>query len=172
VLFPATIGGVSTLLVGACNKNGIFYALRRNNLAAGPVWQRAIGSDGGWPTPCIGSAAVESGSLYVAAGPTTIGGGSVAGAVRALNPATGSVKWEKSLPCGTTGTPTVDAVSHVLAVPLYCTSGSSGVALFRSTDGAPLRTLSSPSKSFAQPVFAQGRLYVATEGSGVTAYTG
>ena len=66
----------------------------------------------------------------------------------------------------------MDATSHVLAVPLFCTTGSSGVAFFRSTDGTPLGTVSSPSKLFAQPVFAAGRLYVATEGSGVTAYTG
>jgi hypothetical protein len=91
--------------------------------------------------------------------------------VRALDPATGAVRWERALPCGTTGTPTVDATSHVLAVPLSCRSGSSGVALFSSTNGTPLGTLSSPSKIFAQPVFAAGRLDVATEGSGVTAYT-
>ena len=96
----------------------------------------------------------------------------VAGAVRALNPATGAVQWEKSLACGTTGTPTVDTVSHVLAVPLFCATGSSGVSFFGSSDGASLGTVSSPSRVFAQPVFAAGRVYVATEGGWVTAYTG
>ena len=40
--------------------------------------------------------------------------------------------------------------------------------------GAPLRTLPSTSSIFAQPVFAAGRLYVATEGRGhrVHAVTG
>jgi outer membrane protein assembly factor BamB len=37
-LFQATIGGNPTPLVGACNKNGTYYAWRQQNLAAGPVW--------------------------------------------------------------------------------------------------------------------------------------
>jgi glucose dehydrogenase len=171
-LFTATIGGVSTPLVGACNKNGVFYAWRRANLAAGPVWQRTIGTANSWPTPCLGSAAVDGTSLYVAAGPTTVNGQTVPAAVRALNPATGAVRWEKALPCGSIGTPTVDTTSHVLAVPLYscATPANGGVALFGTANGALLRTLSSTSSVFAQPVFAAGRLLVATEGNGVTAY--
>lgn len=170
VLFPATLAGTRTLLVGACNKNGIFYAWRRGNLAAGPVWQRRLAA-GGFP-PCLSSAAVDATSLYVAAGTTTVNGTSVPAAVRALNPATGAVQWQKPLPCSVVGTPTVDSVSHVLAVPLYtcANSANGGVAMFNSTNGTPLRTLSSPSPIFAQPVFASGRLFVATEGSGVTAY--
>jgi len=172
-LYSATVGGTQTLMAAACNKNGIFYAWRRGNLAAGPVWQRAIGSSNSWPTPCLGSAAVDATSLYVSAGPTTIGAQAVKGAVRALNPATGAVQWETALPCGTVGTPTIDTVSHVLAVPLMaCTnSADAGVVLVDATDGTLLRTLSTPSSIFAQPVFAAGKLYVATEGSGVTAYT-
>ena len=172
VLFAATIGGTTAQLVGACNKNGIFYAWRRGNLAAGPVWQRTIATSGTFP-PCLTSAAVDATSLYVASGITTVNGQSVPAAVRALNPSTGALRWEKPLPCPVVGTPTVDAVSHVLAVPLYqcANAADGGVALFRTSDGAPLRTLSSPSSIFAQPVFAAGRLFVATEGSGVTAYT-
>ena len=41
-LFTATINGVARSLVGAANKNGIFYALDRTNLAAGPVWEQLI----------------------------------------------------------------------------------------------------------------------------------
>jgi polyvinyl alcohol dehydrogenase (cytochrome) len=173
VLFTAAVGGVRTALVGACNKNGIFYAWRRADLAAGPVWQRTIGTAGHWP-PCLGSAAVDATSLYVAAGATTVGGQTVPAAVRALDPSTGAVQWETALPCGVVGTPTLDAVSHVLAVPLFTCAQTidRGVALFDATTGTPLRTLSSPSPIFAQPVFAAGRLFVATEGSGVTAYTG
>jgi hypothetical protein len=75
------------------------------------VWQRAIGSANSWPTPCLGSAAVDATSLYVSAGPTTIGAQAVKGAIRALNPATGAVQWETELPCSTVGTPTIDTVS-------------------------------------------------------------
>jgi outer membrane protein assembly factor BamB len=172
VLFPATIAGTRTLLVGACNKNGVFYAWRRANLAAGPVWQTTM-AEPGFP-PCLSSAAVDATSLYVAAGVTTVGGTSVPAAIRALDPATGAVQWERALPCGVVGTPTVDAVSHVLAVPLYrcANAADGGVVLFRSTDGTPLRTLSSTWGIFAQPVFAAGKLFVATKGGGVTAYAG
>src|SRR3954447_283592 len=174
VLFPATVGGATTLMVGACNKNGIFYAWRRGNLAAGPVWQRTIGTPNSFPTACLGSAAYDGTSLYVASGPTTLGGQTVPGAVRALSPATGAVRWQQRLPCGSIGTPTVDMTSHVLAVPLFACANASagGVVLVRTTDGTVLRTLSSTSSVFAQAVFAAGRLYVATEGGGVTAYTG
>src|SRR6266542_4351152 len=41
--FSATLAGVYTPLVGACNKNGVYYALRRGNLAAGPVWRFKAG---------------------------------------------------------------------------------------------------------------------------------
>jgi hypothetical protein len=172
VLFPATVAGTRTLLVGACNKNGVFYAWRRAHLAAGPVWQRTM-ADPGFP-PCLSSAAVDATSLYVAAGTTTVGGTSVPAAIRALDPATGALRWERALPCGVVGTPTVDAVSHVLAVPLYrcANAADGGVALLTSTDGTPLRTLASTSSIFAQPVFAAGRLFVATMGGGVTAYAG
>jgi len=29
-------------MVGACHKNGIFYALAQDDLSAGPVWQTQI----------------------------------------------------------------------------------------------------------------------------------
>jgi hypothetical protein len=45
------------------------------------------------------------------------------------------------------------------------------VVLLDATNGTRLRTLSIPSSIFAQPVFAAGKLYVASEGNGVTAYT-
>ena len=57
-LFSATLSGVSTPMIGACNKNGNFYALRQSALSAGPVWSRAVGLTGGTGTgACITSAA-------------------------------------------------------------------------------------------------------------------
>ena len=35
-LFTATLSGVSTPMVGDCNKNGIYYAFRQDDLGAGP----------------------------------------------------------------------------------------------------------------------------------------
>ena len=88
-LFTATIGGVSTDLIGACNKNGIYYTWRRSSLAAGPVWQRQVGQSGGTGHgACITSAAYDGpdNMLFVAANQTTISGNAVQGSVRALEP--------------------------------------------------------------------------------------
>jgi hypothetical protein len=38
-VFKADLGGSTTAMVGACNKNGIFYAFRAADVSAGPVCQ-------------------------------------------------------------------------------------------------------------------------------------
>ena len=54
-LFTATIAGHPTQMIGACNKNGSFYALAAQNLSAVPVWTRTIGTSlAGGPT-CLAS---------------------------------------------------------------------------------------------------------------------
>jgi outer membrane protein assembly factor BamB len=173
--FTATIGGASTDLIGACNKNGIFYTWRRQSLAAGPVWQRQVGDTGGTGTgACITSAAYDGPDsvLFVAGNQTTIGGVPVQGSLQALNPATGAVLWQQPLTCLPDGSPTVNATTHVVAVPLYGCLGTDqpGVALFNATTGSPLRTITRTGKVFAQPVFANGKLLVADESGVLTAY--
>jgi outer membrane protein assembly factor BamB len=171
----ATIGGVSTALIGTCNKNGIFYVWRRYNLAAGPVWQRRVGQVGGTNQgACITSPAFDAASntVWVAGNQTTINGTAAQGSIRALNAATGAVKWERPLACLPDGSPTLNASTHVVAVPLYkCPSGvSPGVALFNSTTGAPLRFITTAGRDFAQPVFAEGKLFVADESAVLRAF--
>ncbi len=174
-LFTATIGGVSTSMVGACNKNGIYYAWRANNLAAGPVWQRQVATSAGNQTgPCITSAAFDAATqkLWVSSAQTTINGTVVPGAVRQLDPATGAVLWADPLPCNDLGSPTLNATTHVLAVPLYaCPTGMSpGVVLFNATTGAQLKVIATTAQVFAQPVFAEGMLFVADHSGTLTAY--
>src|SRR4029077_6471545 len=41
-LFDGVIGGQSVPLVGAIDKNGIFYAFKRDAVSSGPVWQTQI----------------------------------------------------------------------------------------------------------------------------------
>ena len=164
----ATIGGVSTALIGTCNKNGIFYVWRRNNLAAGPVWQRQVGQVGGTNQgACITSPAFDAASnaVWVAGNQTTINGVAAQGSIRELNAATGAIMWEQPLACLPDGSPTLNASTHVVAVPLYkCPTGvSPGVVLFNSATGALLRTIATVGKDFAQPVFAEGKLFVADE---------
>ena len=172
-LFTATVGGVSTQMVAACNKNGVFYALRRMSLAAGPVWSRQVGDVGGTHNgACLPSPAIDShlGRLFVASNSTTIGGVAVAGGLRALSPATGAVLWERALPCLPNGTPTVNG--QVVAVSMYsCPTGTSpSVRLFAESDGHPLGSLPASAPVFAQPVFASGKVFVAAEDGTLTAY--
>ncbi len=84
-------------LLAAVNKNGILYAFLRSNLSAGPIWQQQIAISGECP-PCgdggISSGAFANGTLYYAAGNTTINGVGYPGSVRAFDPATGHIRWE------------------------------------------------------------------------------
>ena len=58
-------------LLSVSNKNGILYTFNRNNLAAGPIWQRAIAIGGTCPTCGDGilpSAIFANNVLYAAGG--------------------------------------------------------------------------------------------------------
>jgi len=77
-LFTATIGGTPTGMVGACNKNGTYYALQRGNLAAGPVWQMQVGAGASGGPQCDAAAIWDGTHLFIggtrprsAASPTT-----------------------------------------------------------------------------------------------------
>jgi polyvinyl alcohol dehydrogenase (cytochrome) len=172
-LFNATIAGTSRQLVGACNKNGLFYAWNRWNLGAGPIWSRRVGDVGGTGNgACITSAAWDSRTarLFVAANSTTIGGTAFAGGVRALDAATGAVLWERGLPCIVNGSPTIN--SQIVAVPLFgCPTGvAPSVRFFRLSDGTPVGQAPASASVFAQPVFANAMVYVAGEDGTLTAY--
>ena len=174
--FQPVIGGVVTDLIGACNKNGVFYAWQRAHLASGPVWQLQVGQSGGTGNgACLTSAAYDGSTqqLFVAANQTTVAGKAVPGSLRSLNPATGAVLWQQPLGCLPNGSPTLNGTTQVLAVPLYgpCSAGGKpGVALFNASTGTPLTALVTLGKAFAQPVFAEGRLFVADESGALTAY--
>jgi hypothetical protein len=40
--FTADLNGTTTPMVGACNKDGIYYAFRQDDLHDGPVWEQRI----------------------------------------------------------------------------------------------------------------------------------
>jgi outer membrane protein assembly factor BamB len=92
-LFTATISGVTHQMVGAVNKSGIYYAFDRNNLSAGPLWTATVGGGNRNISPSVW----DGSTLYVASQVTTISGLSCKGALRALDPATGSFIWETCL---------------------------------------------------------------------------
>jgi outer membrane protein assembly factor BamB len=172
-LFPGTVAGKAEALVGACNKNGTFYVWNRNALAAGPVWSKQVGDSSTGFSACLTSAAYDSSlaRLFIAGNGTTIGGTTVAGALRAVNPSTGAYLWEQPLDCVPLGSPTLNATTGIVAVPTYgCSGGKTpSVQLFSEATGAHLATLPAAGPAFAQPVFAENLLFV---GSGGTSSAG
>jgi outer membrane protein assembly factor BamB len=174
VPFAATINGTKTLLLGACNKNGIFYAWQRQKLASGPVWQFRVGAPASSGNMCIAGAAWDSvnGRLFVAGNRTTIGGTSFVGSIRLLDPATGTPVWERGLSGVVYGTPTLNG-SGVLALATYDPTTSNNAAfLVNASTGAILRTIDTGGqKVFGQTVFADRYLIVATSTGGVRAYS-
>jgi outer membrane protein assembly factor BamB len=106
-------------LVSAANKNGILYAFRRDDVGAGPVWFYPIADPAAGTDPGAGGAYsngyFDGQRLYYAGARTKVGGNTVDGSVRALDPATGHVIWETPLPDRTFGALT--AVNGMLVIP-------------------------------------------------------
>jgi polyvinyl alcohol dehydrogenase (cytochrome) len=151
----------STPAVGACDKNGVFYAREQSNLSK--LWSRKLGIP---PAPnslafCGGSAVYDGSHLWVGAdAPTT---GAEPGSVYELNPRNGAVVWEVPLSTGPViGTPSLDGAG-VLAVPTYnhTPGAKSAVYLMNESNGAILRTIMYSGPVFGQPVFADGELLIA-----------
>jgi outer membrane protein assembly factor BamB len=113
-LFTASIGGVKRRMVGAVNKNGVYYAFERNKVSAGPVWQthpKKLTQD------TIASSPWDGKHLYLASHNTFVHGAACTGkygSLQAMDPATGAFVWEDCLYGGEYGGP---AFSPVTAAP-------------------------------------------------------
>jgi outer membrane protein assembly factor BamB len=171
--FSADLSGTGTRtgLVGACNKNGIFYTLRRGNISAGPVWQLRIGTPSTeGPGLCLAAAIWDNSRLFVTSSGTTIGGTAYRGSIRRLNPATGAPIWQRGLAASVFGTPSLNG-SNVLAAATYDNGGGGNFFYFLDArTGTILRRLTAPGVEFAQPVFADGYMMFATVGGGLRVY--
>jgi outer membrane protein assembly factor BamB len=172
-LFTASLGGTATAMVGACNKNGRYYALRAGNLAAGPVWKLQAGAPDSTITgdACLAASVWDGAHLFIASNQTTIGGTTYFGSLRKVSPATGAPIWQTGLPGAVMGTPALDG-SGVLAAASY--DGASGATnaayLLNASNGQLLRTIATGAREFAQPVFADNMLLLATINKGLIAY--
>ena len=170
---PTLIGtsGSTPADVGACNKDGLYYTLAASPLGSSPVWTDRIGVPAGSLSSCIASAIWDgaSGALYIGGDGTTIGATSYGGSIRQVNPATGAFIWQTGLPCAVMGTPTLDGAGVLAAGTYSCAAPNTpGAYLINASTGAILTTLpTGASRVFAQPIFAQGTLFVATETSGL-----
>ena len=159
-LFKATINGVVQPMVGAINKNGTFYAFKRNGISQGPLWSAKLGSGGSCPqcgTANISSAAWDGARLYVATGDTIINGQGCPGSLQALNPANGLPIWQQCLHDG-------HVLAPVSAVPgvVVATAGTN-VIVDDSASGQNLITLTdtnSGSLYYGAASISRGVLYV------------
>jgi hypothetical protein len=172
-LFTATINGTKTPMVGACNKDGWYFALRANNLAAGPVWKLQVGAGFSNTTgdQCIAAAVWNGSHLFIAGNQTTIGGTTYFGSIREVNPATGAVIWATGLPGAIMGTPTLNGSGVIAAASYDGASGSTNAAfLLNASNGNLLTTITTNAKDFGQLVFADNYLFIPTNNQGLSAY--
>jgi polyvinyl alcohol dehydrogenase (cytochrome) len=158
---PALFMDGTTPMVGACDKNGVFYALEQSDPSA-PVWKKTLGIPPATDSLafCGGSAVYNGANLYIGADAATTG--AEPGSMYELTTA-GVTVWETPLSSGPViGTPSLDG-SGVLAVPTYnkIAGTHSAVYLMNATTGAILRTISYSGPIFAQPVFADDELIIA-----------
>jgi outer membrane protein assembly factor BamB len=155
-LFTSTQQGVTQDMVGAVNKNGIYYAFQRDNLAAGPVWQDQIavgGANAAGGQGSISPGAWDGTTLYAAGGSTTINGVSCAGSVAALNPADGAILWRDCLPNGT-------VLGALAAAPGIVAVGEGNQLLVLSaSSGQTLFAYATRSTIWGAPSIAHGVLY-------------
>ena len=108
------------------------------------------------------------GTLYIGGGGSTIDGTSYGGSIRQVNPATGAFGWQTGLPCPVEGTPSLDSAGVLAAATFNYGTCSTAAYLINAATGAILITLPvGQGNIFAQPVFAQNTLFVATETSGL-----
>jgi outer membrane protein assembly factor BamB len=176
--FRATLSGEPTPMVGGCSKNGRYYAFASGNLAAGPVWSRWLGVTGSEESgagACLAAAIWDHSDrvLFVGSNKTNVAGASTPGSLRALDPATGKVIWARAIAGGPVmGSPTLSG-GGVIAAGTYnaASPSSNAVYLVSAADGTIINTIHKRSAVFAQPVFSDSHLLVATSAGVLTAYS-
>ena len=171
-LFTATLGGAATPMVGACNKNGTYYAWQQGNLAAGPVWSDPIGTQYTSGPQCDAAAIWDGAHLYVAGNQTIINGVSYPGSVQMVDPATGAPIWQRGIIGPPIGSPTMDGAG-VIAVTQYgygTTAKSYDVILLNASTGAVLNSINI-GPDFGQPVFADDKMFVPSQNRGLLVYS-
>jgi outer membrane protein assembly factor BamB len=161
-LFSATIDGVATPMVGACNKDGYFYALAQNDLAAGPVWSDRLGNPPAAPnSKCMATASWNGTDLFITANASTVGGVSYPAVSRELDPATGTEVWQTGLADGPVlGNSVLDGAGVLAAVSYSQKSPATTnqLVLLNDSTGAVLASYPLTAITGGGPVFADGYL--------------
>jgi outer membrane protein assembly factor BamB len=162
-VWTASVDGTPTEMVGACNKNGNFYAFQAANIAAGPAWTQPIGNpDTVGPGECDAAPLFDGANLYVATNGTTINSTAYDGSVQQVDPATGAPVWQTGLTGSLIGTPGMDGAGVIAAASYVSTTQQNALWLINAANGQILKTFPyHGTPTFAQPVFADSYLFVA-----------
>lgn len=145
--------------VGACNKNGVFYALYQSSMKL--AWQRQISGPAGDLAECIAAPVWNGKHLFFGTPATTIGSVNYVGSVQERDP-NGHLVWITALPNGIDGSPTMDG-GGVLAVGTYDSNPTPNATyLIDAANGRLLRHLVT-GEDFAQSVFADNWLFTANQ---------
>ena len=169
-IFIATLAGVVTPMVGACNKNGYYYAWKLNALSAGPVWSVKIAGHSHSTGNCLAGAIWDGTNLYEAGPRATIKGVSYRGSIRKLDPATGAAVWTTGLPEAIITSPSLDGVGAIAAASFDTASATNTAYLINATTGTYQLVDDGNTIAAASPVFADQSLIIATGGGAIYAY--
>jgi hypothetical protein len=160
-MFTATLNGVATSMVTACNKDGYYYAWKANDLASGPVWSYRVTRRLNYTGDCDGGAIWDGQNLYVGGASSTIGGVSYRGSMTKLDPATGAVIWSTGLPEAIRTYPSLDGAGALVAASFDVTSATNSAFLFDANTGAYSVVNDGNTLATAAPVFADQYLVLA-----------
>jgi outer membrane protein assembly factor BamB len=152
-LFKGVIGGQSVPLVGVVNKNGVFYAFKRDALPSGPLWSTRIAIGGSDPTignGDIASAAFDGTTLYVGGDETA----TCSGTVNAFNPSTGALIWQHCFTDGFVMGGVTGTSGGVVAV-----GEGNHLAVLSATNGASLFTFTGTGPFWGPPSIVGSTLY-------------
>ena len=181
MLFSATIAGTTRELVGAENKNGVYYVFDRGNLAAGPLWSYQAEGDSALNSSACEDRNTISTSAW--AGPENpvivagiaVDGASCIGTVAALDPATGNVIWK--VPVGGVVQGAVTEVPGLIAVGagryLQILSSSTGASLFSFREPSGQNTKNGQGQNYyfwPPPTIAGNNVFIGNEDGSLRAF--
>lgn len=164
VKFDSDFGASPTIFggdIGACDKNGLFYAVRRTTMKLD--WKARIGAHSSASTyaQCSAAAIYNGKDLFFAGPAVTIKGTAYRGSVQERNPASGKLIWATGLPEGVIGSPSLDGGGVIAAGTFDNGSAPNATYLVNARTGAIVSTLVSGSRDFPQTVFAGDWVFTA-----------
>ena len=162
-LFQATIAGKVTPMVGACNKNGFFYAWSQSALGKGPIWSDQLGNPAMQPNnACLATAGWNGADLFITTNSSNISGVTYPAVARELDPATGRYLWQSGLSDGPVlGNTAIDGAGVLAAITYSKTSPATTnkMVLMDQASGAVVGTYPTTDQSGGGPIWADGYLF-------------